>query len=55
MIAGKPAWRQCCAVADEVVSLAMRGDELYLLSTKDAPNARVLRTSIAGPASTTRE
>jgi len=47
--AGRPTWRKACEVADEVVGLAIRGDELYLLSTKDAPNARVLRTSIANP------
>jgi len=49
VIAGKPAWIQCCTLADEVVSLAIRGDDLYLLSTKDAPNARVLLTSLARP------
>jgi prolyl oligopeptidase len=49
VIGGKPAWTQCCALADEVVSVAMRGDDLYLLSTKDAPNARVLLTSLARP------
>ena len=42
-------WRKACELADEVVGLAIRGDELYLLSTRDAPNARVLRTSIANP------
>jgi prolyl oligopeptidase len=49
VIAGKPAWAQCCALADQVVGLAMRGDELYLQSTKDAPNARVLLTSLSRP------
>jgi prolyl oligopeptidase len=46
---GKPAWRKCCDVADEVVSWAFRGEELYLLTTRDAPNARVLRTSLSEP------
>jgi prolyl oligopeptidase len=47
--AGKPVWRRVCEVADEVVGFATRGDDLYLLSTRDAMNARVLRTPVAKP------
>ena len=49
VLAGRPDWRKGCEVADEVVGIAFRGDDLYVLSTKDAPNARVLRTSLAQP------
>lgn len=49
VIRGEPEWRRVCEVADEVIAFATRGDELYLLSTRDAPNARVLRTSVAAP------
>ena len=47
--AGEPAWRRACEVADEVVGFATRGEDLYLLSTRDATNARVLRTPVANP------
>jgi len=49
VLAGQPKWRRACEVADEVVSFAARDGELFMLSTRDAPNARVLRTSIAEP------
>jgi prolyl oligopeptidase len=50
VVVGTPAWRKACDVADEVVGFAFRDDELFLLSTRDATNARVLRTSMAAPA-----
>ncbi len=34
---------------DEVVGTAVRGDELFLLTTRDAPNGKILRTSMAAP------
>ncbi len=46
---GKPVWQRACEVADEVVGFATRGEDLYLLSTRDATNARVLRTPVANP------
>jgi prolyl oligopeptidase len=49
VLAGKPTWRRACEVADEVVGFAARDGELYMLSTREAPNARVLRTPIAEP------
>ena len=45
----EPGWRRVCEVADEVVGFAARGEDLFLLSTRDAPNARVLRTPVAAP------
>jgi len=47
VVAGDPKWRRLCSIADEVVGLAFRGDEVYLQTTKGAQNARVLRTSLA--------
>src|SRR5205823_990999 len=49
VVAGKPRWRKVCDIADEVVYLAVNGDALYLLTTKDAPNGKVIRTSLSAP------
>jgi len=49
VLAGKPQWRKVCDVADEVTGVAFRGDELYLQSTRDAPNAKVLKTTLSAP------
>jgi prolyl oligopeptidase len=46
---GKPRWRKVCDVTDEIVDTGFAGDTLYLLTTKDAPNGKVLRTRIAEP------
>jgi prolyl oligopeptidase len=49
VVAGKAQWKQVCTLDDEVTGFAFRGDELFLLSTRGAPNARVLKTSMAAP------
>ncbi len=49
VVANQPQWRKVCDVADEVTGFAFRGDELYLQTTRDAPNAKVLKTSMAAP------
>ncbi len=49
LLAGKPQWRKVCDVADEVVNFALAGDALFLLTTRDAPNAKVVLTSAATP------
>jgi prolyl oligopeptidase len=49
VIAGRPRWRKVCDIADEVVRIAFAGDALYLLTTRDAPNGRILRTSLSAP------
>jgi prolyl oligopeptidase len=46
-VAGKAAWKPVCTLADEVVGFAFDAEQLYLLTTKDAPNAKVLRTPLA--------
>jgi len=48
---GKPdaPWEKICDVADDVTSLTTLGDDLYLLTHKDAPHFKVLRTSLAHP------
>lgn len=47
LLDGRPAWRRVAGIEDEVVDFALRGDELFLLSTLGAPNGRVLRLSLA--------
>jgi prolyl oligopeptidase len=49
VLAGRPQWRKVCDVADEVVAFAFRGDDLFLLTTRDAPNGRIVRTSMGRP------
>ncbi len=49
VLAGAPQWKRVCGVEDEVTGFAFRADELFLLSTLDAPNGRVLRTSLSAP------
>jgi prolyl oligopeptidase len=46
---GQPAWRKVADVADAVADIAVRGDELYLLSHKNAPHWQVLETSADAP------
>jgi len=49
VLAGRPQWRKVCDVADEVTGFAFRGDDLYLQTTRDAINAKVLKTSMSAP------
>jgi prolyl oligopeptidase len=49
-MAGKPAWRKVCAAADDVTSAAVVGRDLYLLTHKDAPRYRVVKTTTSDPA-----
>ena len=46
---GKPSWRKLVDVADEVVGFDVHGDDLYLLSQKEASRRKILVTSIARP------
>ncbi len=49
VVVGKPRWRKVCDLADEVNRVAVMGDVLYLLTTKHAPNGKVVRTSLSAP------
>ncbi len=49
LLAGTPKWRRIAGFDDLVVSLAAQGDALLLLSNRDSPRGRVLRTSLAQP------
>jgi prolyl oligopeptidase len=49
--AGKPPgpWKKICDVEDAVTGFAAHGDDLYLLSHKDASRFKVLHTSLSKP------
>jgi prolyl oligopeptidase len=49
VLGGQPQWRKVCDVADEVTGFAFRGDDLYLQTTHDTPNAKILKTSMSAP------
>src|SRR5437773_5807719 len=42
-------WRRIVGVDDKVREFAVHGDDLYLISGKNAPRFRVLKTSLAKP------
>ncbi len=46
---GKPVWKALFEASDQVVNFALDGDEAFLLSFKDAPRYRVLKTKLAAP------
>ena len=43
VLAGRPRWRRLCAPEDGVTAWVARGEQIYLLSFKDAPRFKVLR------------
>lgn len=47
--AGKAPWRPVCRFADDVTGVAQHGEDLYLLTHKNAPRFRLLKTSAAKP------
>jgi prolyl oligopeptidase len=46
-MAGRAQWKQVCTIDDEVVDFAFDAEQLFLLTTKGAPNGKVLRTPLA--------
>lgn len=44
-----PAWRKVAAFADGVTNVAMHGDDLYLLTYKNAPRFKIVRTDVGEP------
>ena len=49
VVVGKAKWRSIADFADEVTSFDLKGDQLYLLSTRGHPRGRVLKLSATGP------
>ena len=48
-IKGRPAWTKICGPEDGVTGAALFGDDVYLLTHKDAPRFRIVRSSAAKP------
>lgn len=42
-------WRKICDAADEVTDAAMHGDDLYLVTSKNAPRYKVIRINLSNP------
>ena len=42
-------WRRIISFDDQVRAYAVRGDDLYLISEKEAPRFKVIKTSLANP------
>src|SRR6185295_12704318 len=42
-------WTKVCDRTDLVTSFAVHGDDIYLLTARDAPRFRVIRTSLGKP------
>ncbi|RYF90345.1 MAG: S9 family peptidase, partial [Caulobacteraceae bacterium] len=49
VIAGKARWRLVCEAEDQVLNVAVDGDDLYVHTFKDAPRYKVLKTSARAP------
>lgn len=47
VLAGRAQWQQVCSVDDQVVAFDSDANDLYLLTTKNAPNGKLLRTPLA--------
>ena len=52
---GPPPWRKLFDAKDDVTGFAIHGDDLYLLSHRDALRFKVLRTSVSHPDLATAE
>jgi prolyl oligopeptidase len=46
---GQPAWTRICSTDDAVTSAALWNGDLYLLTHKDAPRFRLLKTKTSAP------
>jgi prolyl oligopeptidase len=47
--AGAPVWRPICSAADKVTNVAVRGEDIYLLTHQGAPHYKILRTRASAP------
>lgn len=49
LLSGDIPWVQMTAEADKVTDFAVDGSDIYLLTSQDAPRAKILRTSLLEP------
>ncbi len=48
-LAGNLVWKKICDPAEEVRDFAVHGEDIDLLTTKNAPHGKVVRTALANP------
>ena len=48
--AGKDGWTKICAPEDKITGVTFQGDDIYLVTYKDAPRYRALHVKAAAPA-----
>ncbi|WP_341207215.1 prolyl oligopeptidase family serine peptidase [uncultured Sphingomonas sp.] len=49
VMTGRPRWRTVARMEDRATSFALRGRDVYVVSEKDAPLGRILRTPATAP------
>ena len=49
LLKGSPRWKPVATLQDEVTGFGWKGDDLYLLTTRDAENGRIVKTSLSAP------
>lgn len=49
LLAGTPRWKPVATLEDEITGFGWKGDDLYLLTTRDAENGKILKTSLSSP------
>jgi len=49
LLAGTPRFKPVATLEDEITTIGWKGDDLYLLSTRDAENGKVLKVSMSSP------
>ncbi|BAZ67368.1 MAG: prolyl oligopeptidase family serine peptidase [Pelatocladus maniniholoensis HA4357-MV3] len=46
---GTPEWKKICDAIDEVILFEVHGEEVYLLTHKNAPHYKIVKTSLKNP------
>jgi prolyl oligopeptidase len=55
IIQNTPEWIKLCDATDEIRNFATHGDDIYLLTSENAPRFKVIKTSLTKPALSTAE
>jgi prolyl oligopeptidase len=55
LIQNKPEWIKLCDATDEIRNFVTHEDDLYLLTSKNAPHFKIIKTSLAKPDLATAE
>jgi prolyl oligopeptidase len=55
IIQNTPEWIELCDATDEIKHFVTHGDDLYLLTSKNAPHIKIIKTSLSNPDLSTAE